>query len=98
VPVYEYQCSDCGHKFDVVATLAEKEAGLKPKCPKCGRLRANQVFSRFTLLTGSKTEEDFGDEGDMPAGMPDMGGMGAMDGMDDLGGGDYDDLDDTEDI
>ena len=51
MPVYEFQCQDCGKKFEIVATLAEKEVGLDPACPKCGRKRARQVFSRFTLLT-----------------------------------------------
>jgi putative FmdB family regulatory protein len=95
LPVYEFQCQDCGKKFDTVATLAEKEAGLDPVCPKCGRRRARQVFGRFTLIAGSKTEEDFDDmgPGDEDTGLPeDMG----MDGLDDLGAGDSDDLDDID--
>ena len=62
-------------------------------------MRARQVFSRFTLLTGSKTDGDF-DEGldDMGAGgdgagLP--GDMGAND-LDDLGSGDPGDLDDID--
>ena len=96
MPVYEFQCQDCGKKFEIVATLAEKEAGLDPACPKCGRHRARQVFSRFTLLTGSKTDNYFDDgledmgPGDETAGLP--GGMD-MDGLDDAGSGDLDDLD-----
>ena len=94
MPVYEYQCSDCGRKFDIIATLAEKEAGLCPKCPKCGRTRSSQVFSRFTLLTGSKSGEDSGEDLDMAGGGPDLDGMG----MDDFGGDDdYDDLGDSDD-
>ena len=99
IPVYEYQCQDCGKKFEIVATLAEKEAGLDPACPKCGRKRARQVFSRFTLLAGSKTDGDFddgldemGDGGDMP-GLPDDAGMDDLDGLGPGGSGDLDDLD-----
>ena len=99
MPVYEFQCQDCGKKFEIVATLAEKEAGLDPACPKCGRMRARQVFSRFTLLTGSKTDEDF-DEGvdDMGAdddlgGLPDDGGMDSLDAPGPGDSGDLDDLD-----
>ncbi len=62
MPVYEYSCDDCGHKFDIVATLAEKEAGLKPVCPNCGGRRVHQIFGRFTVVGGSKSEVDF-DEG-----------------------------------
>jgi len=99
VPVYEFQCQDCGKKFDVVATLAEKEVGLDPTCPKCGRKRARQVFSRFTLLTGSKTDDDF-DEGldDMgpggESGLPDDMGMDDL--GDDLSSGDAGGLDDLD--
>uniref|UniRef100_A0A7C4G9I2 Zinc ribbon domain-containing protein n=1 Tax=candidate division WOR-3 bacterium TaxID=2052148 RepID=A0A7C4G9I2_UNCW3 len=66
MPVYEFKCEDCGKKFDIVATLAEKESGLSPACPKCGGMRVRQVFGRFTLLSGSKSDvedEDFGDSG-----------------------------------
>jgi putative FmdB family regulatory protein len=94
MPVYEYQCSDCGRQFDIIATLAEKEAGLCPKCPKCGRARVSQVFSRFTLLTGSKSGESSGEDLDMSGGGPDLGGMG----MDDFGDDDdYEDLGDSDD-
>ena len=99
MPVYEFQCQDCGKKFETVATLAEKEAGLDPACPKCGRHRARQVFSRFTLLAGSKTEEDFDDglddtgPGADDAGLPDDMDM---DNPDDLGSGDSGDLDDID--
>ena len=100
MPVYEFQCQDCGKKFETVATLAEKEAGLDPACPKCGRKRARQVFSRFTLLTGSKTDGDQFDEGpddmgpgDESGGLPD--GMG-MDDLDDPGSDDSSELDDLD--
>jgi len=63
MPVYEYKCEDCGKKFDVVASIVEKEAGLSPVCPKCGGMRVRQVFGRFTVIGGSKSEEDFGDNG-----------------------------------
>jgi putative FmdB family regulatory protein len=95
LPVYEYQCQDCGKKFEVIATLAEKEAGLSPACPSCGRKRARQVFSRFTLMTGSKSGSDDFDS-DMPdAGMGDPAGMDDLDDMepDELSGsGELDDI------
>jgi len=99
MPVYEFQCQGCGEKFEIVATLAEKEAGLDPACPKCDRKGARQVFSRFTLLLGSKTDEDFNDGlDDMgaeedAAGLPDDAGM---DDLDDLGSGDPGGLDDFD--
>ena len=75
MPVYEFSCDECGRRFDIVATFAEHDAGLKPVCPKCGAKKTRQVISRVTLLTSSKSEDDFGDEmGE--EGMGDFGGAG----------------------
>ncbi len=63
MPVYEFRCDECGEKFDIVATLAEKEAGLHPTCPHCGGIKVRQVFGRFTVMGSSKSDADF-DEGD----------------------------------
>lgn len=98
MPVYEFQCEDCGKKFDTFATFAEKEAGLNPVCPKCGRRRVRQVFGRFTLLAKSKTDsDDFDDEGldDLGSDEDDAGLSDDMD-MDDLGSDDSADLDDID--
>ena len=95
MPVYEYQCESCGKKFDVIATLAEKEAGLKPDCPKCAGKRVRQVFSRFTLLAGSKSSDDFGSEDDSGGGL-DMGADDA--GLDDYGDGGLDSLEGSGDL
>lgn len=94
MPVYEFACTDCGRKYEIVATLAEFDAGLKPACPKCGGKRCKQVIGRVTLLTSSKSEEsfddDFGDETDM-----DSGGLDDDYGSEDLGeNGDFGDIED----
>ena len=97
MPVYEFECEDCGRKFDIVATLTEKEAGLKPACPKCGCKKTRQVLGRFTLLTSSKSDvDDFDSEdfGDAAAG-PDTG-LGDDEGLDELGGAGSDDMDDLD--
>lgn len=36
MPTYEYGCLDCGANAEVTVSIKEKEAGLKPVCPKCG--------------------------------------------------------------
>jgi hypothetical protein len=57
------------------------------------------VFSRFTLLTGSKTDEDFGEGLDDMGGGGDMAGLpddAGMDDLDDPGSGDSGDLDDFD--
>jgi len=49
--IYEYVCSDCQSKFDVYATLAEKEKGLKPECPNCHSQKTIQVFGSFATFS-----------------------------------------------
>jgi putative FmdB family regulatory protein len=91
MPVYEFRCEDCGRRFDVVATLKEKDAGLDPVCPKCGGTDCSLVFGKPTVITSSKTDEFDDDLGaDEPVVDDDLVGDGLDD---DLGpGDDYDDL------
>jgi putative FmdB family regulatory protein len=94
MPVYEFRCEDCGKKFDVVATITEKEAGIAPACPRCGGARARQVFGRFTILAGSKTESDDFEAGDSDTESLDAMGddESAMDDFDEGLGSEDDDL------
>lgn len=46
MPLYEYQCSECGHRFEVLQRLGEGSDGLT--CPECGRASANKQFSTFS--------------------------------------------------
>lgn len=50
---YEFKCTDCDNHFDVQATIAEKEAGLKPICPQCGSGNTVQRFSIFGMSRGA---------------------------------------------
>jgi putative FmdB family regulatory protein len=48
MPVYEYECSACGEKFEVRRSIFAGHA--KPgelKCPKCGSEEPRRVFSSF---------------------------------------------------
>lgn len=47
--IYEYQCSECEEVFEVQATLAQKEAGLQPSCPKCGSQQTRQIYRSFNI-------------------------------------------------
>ncbi len=94
MPVYEYRCEECGKRFDIIATLTEKEAGLNPVCPECGGNKVEQVFGRFMVIGGSKTEEDFseigpGDEELGDEGLDEWGDEG-LSGEEEFGGGDED--------
>ena len=47
---YEYRCRSCDTRFEVRATLAEKERGLDPACPACGAREARRVFTSPLFL------------------------------------------------
>jgi len=34
MPIYEYQCAQCGEKFEVRQAIGADSSGLS--CPKCG--------------------------------------------------------------
>lgn len=52
MPTYEYHCKECGHYFDVRATIAQKEKGLDLTCEQCGSKNLQQVFGGFAILGG----------------------------------------------
>jgi putative FmdB family regulatory protein len=41
MPLYEYQCEKCGHRFEKIQKFSDK---LVKKCPECGG-RVEQVIS-----------------------------------------------------
>lgn len=50
MPTYSYMCQDCEIEFEINATIAEKEKGLKVKCPYCGSNRVIQTFGSFFMF------------------------------------------------
>jgi putative FmdB family regulatory protein len=41
MPIYEYNCQDCGHDFEALVRNGEKPE----ECPKCGRARLSKKWS-----------------------------------------------------
>ena len=53
--VYKFKCKNCKHKFDVKASLKEKEEHSgKFNCPKCKSKETKQVFSLKSLFSMDK--------------------------------------------
>lgn len=46
MPLFEYQCKNCGRVFEVF-TQRRKPAG-QPKCRACGKADAERVLSSFS--------------------------------------------------
>jgi len=45
MPIYEYKCGKCDHRFDALQKVGEDGKDLK--CPKCGADNPTKVFSTF---------------------------------------------------
>ena len=60
MPIYEYQCLDCGERFEVLQRMGEGSDGLT--CPECGDERVTKQFSTFASGSGASqgTSASFG--------------------------------------
>ena len=46
MPLFEYVCGKCGHRFEELVSLAE--AASHPKCPECGATKTERAMSSFS--------------------------------------------------
>jgi len=54
MPIYEYQCTQCGEKFEIRQAIGEGSSGLS--CPKCHAGEPKRLFSSFFSPGSSGTE------------------------------------------
>ncbi len=59
MPTYEYICTECQTKFEVFATVNEKEKGIKPECPNCHSKKTVQVFGNILVMGGGSKNGGF---------------------------------------
>jgi putative FmdB family regulatory protein len=45
MPIYEYQCTNCGKRFEVRQAIGEDGSGVT--CPKCHTENPKRLFSSF---------------------------------------------------
>lgn len=50
MPLYEYQCQDCGHRFEVIQKFSDDPL---EKCPKCGQAVERLVSSPAIQFKGT---------------------------------------------
>ncbi len=51
MPMYEYHCPECGHRFEILQRLG---AGAEDViCPRCGRAKPDKQFSTFASSAAS---------------------------------------------
>jgi len=65
MPIYEYECRECGHSFDhLVRTLAD----IARKCPKCGAPKPAKQLSTFSAPVSEGSDVDSCPTGTCPTG------------------------------
>lgn len=50
MPLYEYRCRECGHRFEILQRLGQGADGLE--CPQCGAPGVEKQFSTFAATGG----------------------------------------------
>ena len=50
MPLFEYQCQDCGWVFEVFTHRREQK--VSPKCPECGKTDVERIWSSFSGRMG----------------------------------------------
>jgi putative FmdB family regulatory protein len=50
MPLYEYECDSCGHRFEVIQKFSD---ALVDKCPKCGAVVHKLMSSPAIQFKGS---------------------------------------------
>jgi putative FmdB family regulatory protein len=53
MPIYEYKCPVCNHRFSVLQRIGEGNEHLR--CEKCGEPRPIKQFSTFATSGGSQS-------------------------------------------
>lgn len=53
MPLYEYRCRECGHRFEILQRLGQGADGLE--CPQCGAPGVEKQFSTFSASGGDSS-------------------------------------------
>jgi putative FmdB family regulatory protein len=64
MPLFEYECRDCGHHFEYLT-----RAGQAPTCPSCTGEHLQKLLSVFAVNAGSANSTAAAPEGVAPCGM-----------------------------
>ncbi|MBD3349709.1 MAG: zinc ribbon domain-containing protein [Candidatus Eisenbacteria bacterium] len=61
MPLYEYCCGKCGHEFEELESIADRD---KPrKCPECGSRSVSRKVSVFAANVGGGSSTSCGPSG-----------------------------------
>ncbi len=76
MPIYAFECAECGHAFDRLQKLSDPDPET---CPSCGRpaVKRQVTAPSFRLAGGGWYETDFKKDGDKKRNLADGGGAAA---------------------
>lgn len=55
MPFYDLKCRECSKEFNIMAKMNERDQKLI-KCPKCGSIELEAVFSNVNIIQSRKSE------------------------------------------
>jgi len=58
MPIYEYQCRQCGTLFELIRTYSQ--ADLQAECPHCACSQSRRELSKVNAFSGGKSLTDSG--------------------------------------
>ena len=73
MPIYAFQCGQCGHQFDRLQRLSDPAPDTCPSC-SAQAIRRQLTAPQFRLAGGGWYETDFKKEGDKKRNLADGGG------------------------
>ena len=73
MPIYAFECAECGHRFDKLQKLSDPDP---TDCPACGQpqVRRQLTAPQFRLAGGGWYETDFKKDGDKKRNLAGEGG------------------------
>lgn len=54
MPLYEYRCRECSHRFEILQRLGQGAEGLD--CPHCGAPGVEKQYSTFAASAGQSSQ------------------------------------------
>ena len=63
MPIYDFECADCGHSFDRLQKLSDPDPAACPSC-SAEQVRRQLTAPQFRLAGGGWYETDFKKDGD----------------------------------
>lgn len=73
MPIYEFECSHCGHRFDRLQKLSDTDPSICPACD-APQLRRRVSAPSFRLAGSGWYETDFKKDGDKKRNLADTAG------------------------